>query len=232
MNNTKRKLGEFDENESLALRAWLQEAKFRQMLKRQRLKERTILQKLNEKEDDLYLFRSSSSNDDDSSSNDERDHFSTSSKVADAKTKIFSHGKNKDENFGSTEVVMYLKFLACDRLISKFLKVDYCKKIADNYLLATVFVYFKRYLAIEMEEDEEEVKYDILPWALGNDWRTSFTEFIAEKDELWKKMNFSSMVSWECIQKNGKDRYRGKTSGLFTFDLDSTALMPQFYLRN
>ena len=82
----------------------------------------------------------------------------------------------------------------------------------DNYLLAMVFVYFKRsglsladysvenfwlclYLAHDQEEDEEELKWELLPWALGPNWMASFLPFLLEKDQLWMRMDCRSVVS-------------------------------------
>ena len=97
--------------------------------------------------------------------------------------------------------------------IQQLLLKDTCFNLLDNYLLAIVFVYFKRtrlnskreysienfwlclYLAHEMEEDEEELKWELIPWALGKDWNRLFAKFILKKDELWKRMNYKSLVS-------------------------------------
>ena len=96
--------------------------------------------------------------------------------------------------------------------VRQLLEKDRCNNHVDNYLLAMVFVYFKRaglslveftvdnfwlclYLAHDQEEDEEELKWELLPWALGPNWRTSFLPFLVEKDQLWMRMDCRSVVS-------------------------------------
>ena len=96
--------------------------------------------------------------------------------------------------------------------IKQLLEKDKCYSHVDNYLIAMVFVYFKRsglslseytvekfwlclYLAHDQEEDEKELKWELLPWALGEEWMANYHRFSVEKDELWKRMGCRSLVS-------------------------------------
>ncbi len=96
--------------------------------------------------------------------------------------------------------------------INRLLQRDRCFTLADNYLLVTVFIYFRRaglaweeyternfwlalYLAHDQEEDEEQAKWELLPWALGPQWQAALRSFLAEREELWRRLGHRTLVS-------------------------------------
>ncbi|KAH9284648.1 Speedy protein A [Echinococcus granulosus] len=113
------------------------------------------------------------------------------------------------------EVDQFLNLILVDPVICKFLRFDKCYKYADKYLLSMTFVYFKRchfalneysrtnffcclYLAHDIEEDDEDLKYEIFPWALGIKWRDKISSFLQKKECLWARMHYRAIVGAKC----------------------------------
>ncbi|GFS07004.1 speedy protein A [Elysia marginata] len=108
--------------------------------------------------------------------------------------------------------------LADDVVVHAFLRNDSCMRLADKYLLAMVFVYFKRaclttseytrlhffialYLAHDVEEDEEEIKFKIFPWILGEKWRKKFGGFLKMRDLFLRRIDYMALVSRRCCHE-------------------------------
>ena len=60
------------------------------------------------------------------------------------------------------------------------------------------------------EEDEEELKWELLAWALGDSWQSEAASFLSSKDSLWRRMGYRSAVSArQCDQIMAISGYSG-----------------------
>jgi len=53
-----------------------------------------------------------------------------------------------------------------------------------------------------MEEDDEDYKLEILPWALNaRSWRGEVAEFLRQRDRLWARIGYRAVVSNQCCEE-------------------------------
>ncbi|XP_064093186.1 uncharacterized protein LOC135205894 [Macrobrachium nipponense] len=128
-------------------------------------------------------------------------------------------GESRDGNSYATQHHMewFLQLLE-NPILNSFLEADICYRYADNYLLAMVFAYFVRsrlsrqeytkenffaalYLAHDMEEDEEELKYEVFPWALGKKWHCKYSNILKRRDAIFWKIDCRAVVSKKCCDQ-------------------------------
>lgn len=67
----------------------------------------------------------------------------------------------------------------------------------DTIVMAPYF----RYLAHDMEEDEEELKYEVFPWILGRRWRKTYPTLLQRRDEIYWAIDCRAVVSKKCCDQ-------------------------------
>ena len=45
-----------------------------------------------------------------------------------------------------------------------------------------------------MEEERDDDRWELFPWALGMNWQSTYREFLHAKNELWQRMDFRAVV--------------------------------------
>ena len=51
------------------------------------------------------------------------------------------------------------------------------------------------YLALDMEDDVEEFKFELFPWCLGKNWKKTYPLFLQSRDRLWKRIDYRALCS-------------------------------------
>ncbi|XP_054168808.1 speedy protein A-like [Oppia nitens] len=121
------------------------------------------------------------------------------------------------QDFALTKKDIYtFKRLLEEPLVEELLLWDKCCLLADKYLLAMALTYFKRaglrhqqftpvylmvalYLAHDMEEDDLDMKLDLVRFAMSDTVTESKHRlFLRKRDKLWHQMNFRAAVNHVC----------------------------------
>jgi hypothetical protein len=58
-----------------------------------------------------------------------------------------------------------------------------------------------RFLAHDLEEDEEDIKLELYIWALGLEWQQHYQELLTSREVLWKVIGYRGIVSRACCEK-------------------------------
>ncbi|CAG2059664.1 unnamed protein product [Timema podura] len=115
------------------------------------------------------------------------------------------------------ELDSFITLLECNEL-KGFFQLDIGCRLADKYLIAMVCIYFKRanisleeytifhfysalHLAHDLEEEEEELKYEIHVWALGSLWHKHYQKLLRGRDSLWFRMNCQGVVNLNTCEE-------------------------------
>ena len=56
-------------------------------------------------------------------------------------------------------------------------------------------------LAHDVEEDLENMKMELVPWALGPKWKVNFANLFKVRDQLFTRIDYRALVSRKCCQQ-------------------------------
>ena len=62
-------------------------------------------------------------------------------------------------------------------------------------------LYYNRFLAHDIEEDDEDLKSELYIWALGTHWQQHYQDMLASREALWMAMDHRAIVSRICCEK-------------------------------
>ena len=114
--------------------------------------------------------------------------------------------------------IFAFKRLIEEPIVQQLLNWDKCCLLADKYLLAMALTYFKRaglrhqqftpvylmvalYLAHDMEEDDLDIKLDLVRFAMSDSVSDSKLRlFLRKRDKLWHQMGLRSAVNHICCE--------------------------------
>lgn len=114
--------------------------------------------------------------------------------------------------------ILAFKRLIEEPVVEELLDWDKCCLLADKYLLAIALTYFKRaglrpqqytpvylmvalYLAHDMEEDDLDIKLDLVRFAMSDAVSDSKLRlFLRKRDKLWHQMGLRSAVNHICCE--------------------------------
>lgn len=70
-----------------------------------------------------------------------------------------------------------------------------------------------RFLAHDIEEDDEDIKLELYIWALGLEWQQHYQEMLASREVLWKVMGYRGIVSRACCEKVSTEEFTSSKIG-------------------
>jgi speedy protein len=70
-----------------------------------------------------------------------------------------------------------------------------------GYMKCNFFYGNARFLAHDVEEDDEDMKCELYIWAFGFQWQWHYQELLTSREALWKVIGHRGIVSRACCEK-------------------------------